>query len=86
MVLHGIVSEIRVLSSDIKSLVVVWNFSNGDLESLQRRFWRAMPGGHQRVVPTAPGSLFQKKRKRRKREKERKKEKNNKILEKLEKS
>ena len=58
MVLHGIVSEIRVLSSDIKSLVVVWNFSNGDLESLQRRFWRAMPGGHQRVVPTAPGSLF----------------------------
>ena len=24
----------------------------------KRRFWRAMPGGHQRVVPTAPGSLF----------------------------
>ena len=30
----------------------------------KRRFWRAMPGGHQRVVPTAPGSLFPKKRKK----------------------
>ena len=28
----------------------------------KRRFWRAMPGGHQRVVPTAPGSLFPKKK------------------------
>ena len=42
----------------------------------KRRFWRAMPGGHQRVVPTAPGSLFQKQKKgkkKKKREKEKKK-------------
>ena len=41
--------------------------SHGFFQRFQKRhFWRAMPGGIHRGVPTALGSFFQKKREKKK--------------------
>ena len=58
--------------------------SHGFFQLFQkRRYWRAMPGGIHRGVPTAPGSFLQKKEKNRKnRKKEAAKKKKRKKQEK----
>ena len=65
------------LRTNIKAGIFPFKFS---IFFEKRRFWRAMPGGHQRVVPTAPGSLFPKKKEEKKEEKKGRKGKREQML------